>query len=637
MCGIAGAVGTRLPDDIAPRVWELLAERGPDDHGYLALRGTDAHIAREWDPRDAGADALLIHTRLCIIDVSEAGWQPMSSSDGRFHIIFNGEVYNYIELRRKLEALGRTFRSASDTEVLIEAFAEWGPDCLSRVVGMFALAIVDSKDRKLFLARDPFGIKPLLMTRRGNAFAFASTVRALRELIPGDDRADRDHVLQYLRFGVTDHDSGTMFRGVEHLPPAHHMTVSIDDGTTNGPVRYWEPKLGAIADISKAEAAERLRDLFLQSVDFHLRSDVRVGAALSGGVDSSSIVMAMREVRGTDLDILAFSFIPDDPAISEEAWIDQVGAAAGAHVAKVRPTAADLVADLGNVIAAQGEPFQTPSIYASYRVFRLAAESGVTVMLDGQGADELLGGYHFDISARLASLIRQLRGVRAWRLMRNTRHRSPTRSGLLVEAGRFMLPRSSQRLARRLAGRPLAPPWLATSPGDEEVLLNGTGGYVAGRHVLRRHAIDQIGVNLVRLLRYEDRNSMAFSIESRVPFLTSPLADFILSLPEEYIISDQGETKSVFRDAMRGIVPDSILDRRDKIGFQTPSSWFREAGPWVDGVIASDAAGAIPLLDLDALRATWEAVRGGDTTGEPGLWRALNLIEWSRQFDIEVA
>lgn len=623
-----------LPAELLNGVSKRLVHRGPDDEGVLSFGRGKVQRSRSFD-KDPEAEAILLFRRLSILDLSERGWQPMQSPDERYYIIFNGEVYNYIELREELETLGHAFRSSSDTEVVLAAYAEWGANALKRFVGMFGLAILDVRDRKLFLARDFFGIKPLYYTFWRDGLVFASEIGAFLHL-PGVDRSIHpQRVYDYLRFGYTDHGSGTLFQHIRQLPAAHYMEVSLDGAVATEPTRYWRMDLSRTADLSFDEAADRLRDLFLESVRLHLRSDVPVGAALSGGIDSSSIVMAMRR-HEPDLELHGFSYVADDPNLSEERWIDLVVAEANVTVHKVHPSPDDLLADLNQLVDVQGECFGSTRIYAQLRIFKKTQEAGIKVMLDGQGADELLGGYRYYIAARLASLLRQGKWGQAGQLLQGAA-RIP-RVGRLwcgLRAADYLLPASLQGPVRRLVGRELMPSWLNSRWFTERGVQVRNSGSRKGRSVLRETLHDTVvDSSLPHLLRYEDRNSMAFSIESRVPFLTPDLADFMFSLPEEYLIAPDGTTKAVFRKAMRGIVPDAILDRKDKIGFATPErNWLMTLRPWVEELLNGDTVKRMGFIDSAEIQKEWSRVMNGRGEFEFRVWRWVNMIRWVRQFD----
>lgn len=639
MCGIAGlAVGAGGCIDAAfvPTAMRLLEHRGPDDAGYLLYSPRGVTTGRDWPGETGEATVALVARRLAIIDLSEAGRQPMSSPDGRYHLVFNGEIYNYVELRQELEALGHRFRSRSDTEVLLAACIQWGTDAITRLTGMFAFAVLDASERRLFLARDHFGIKPLYYTHNGGRFAFASEIPILLESVRSRRRANPARVFAYLRHGFSDFGDETFLAGIRQLPPASYLSISLDHPEESAPVRYWHPRSDSTLDISLDEATRRLRELFLDSIRLHLRSDVPVGTALSGGIDSSAIVTAMRHVQGPKLEIQAVGYIAHPAALSEEQWMEAAAGACGAVLRKVRCEPSDLLEDLEPLIRGQGEPFGGSSVYAQYRVFRLAREMGVKVMLDGQGADEVLAGYHWYYAARLASLVRQGHWTEAVRFFRRAARRPGVgRLGLIGAAGEFLLPRAAHGLGRRALGRGLVPRWMNGRWFAERGVRPEPERLSVPDDVLKWCLTDSMTTrSLPQLLRYEDRNSMAWSIESRVPFLTPVLVEFLLALPEDHLLDAEGTTKAVFRRAMKELVPPAILDRRDKIGFATPEvDWLWSLESWVEQVLRSETARRIPVLEYAQVEADWRRYaeqRHGGTI----VWRWLNLIEWTRLFDV---
>jgi len=619
MCGIAGFLGADL-DAEARGPLQSLAHRGPDDAGWVTQRSS-------------AFPSLLMHRRLAILDLSAAGHQPMTTADEAHTIVFNGEIYNYRELRDELTSLGVSFRTQSDTEVLLKAYVHWGSACLNRLIGMFAFAIRDERRRVLFLARDCFGIKPLYYVPMAKGLAFASEIKALLEWLPIPRTADPQRLFDYLHYGRTDHGSATMWSAIKQVPAAHYLEAPLDRAGALEPVRYWSLPDDQPLDLSFPEATKRVQEIFLQNIRLHLRSDVPVGVALSGGTDSSAIACAMRAVE-PNADVHAFSFIADDPAMSEERWVDLIGDTAGATVHKIRAEPDDLIADLDRLIYTQDEPFGSTSIYAQYRVFKLAQERGIKVMLDGQGADELLAGYRSYVPARLSSLLRQGRFVDAVRFAENA-GRLPGMRGRLrlwLKTASLLLPEVGSRWLQNCR----LPTWLNAGWFHERgVALYALGG-VKSRDRLREELRQTVATtSLPMLLRYEDRNSMASSIESRVPFLTPGLADFVLRLPEEYILGQDGTTKNVFRQAMRGIVPHAVLDRRDKIGFATPEQrWLKTLRPWVEQTLASDRARNIAALHLPAVMRDWQAVLAGRATFDFRVWRWVNLIRWAERFDV---
>jgi asparagine synthase (glutamine-hydrolysing) len=502
---------------------------------------------------------------------------------------------------------------------------------------MFAFAILDAKRRVLVLGRDPFGIKPLFYARVTGGLAFASEIEPLLEL-PGVGRdANATRVYEYLRFGLVDHDDDTFFAGVSSFPSAHYAEVDLDRPDALEARPYWRIDLDTRLEISFDEAAARLRELFLESTRIHLRSDVPVGVFLSGGVDSSAIVAAVRQLRGPDADIPTFSYIGDEPRLDEEPWIDLVAGDTRSRSRKVRVVTDHLPEYLPRVVAAQGEPFPALRAFANYLVYELAHESRVKVVLAGQGGDELLAGYRIFLTARLASLVRQGQWFAAARFARAISTGSAgLRLGETLRAEGLVLPPRARRLALRLRpGEELVPEWLSRSWLDEHAVVPAYQPQADGKEALREKLLRCLTAeSLPELLRREDRNSMSFSIECRVPFLTPALAEFCFSLPESYLVAPDGTQKAVFRAALRGLVPSEIVNRRDKMGIATPAHrWLLDQRAWVESVLTSDAARHVRALELDRVRQEWELV--GPAGHDTRVWRWLNLILWSERFQVE--
>jgi asparagine synthase (glutamine-hydrolysing) len=625
----------------------LLRHRGPDDEGVLlhaSTTGRAVACAGPDTPRELqlpvfdssqlpAADFALGHRRLSIIDLSVGGHQPMSDPAARWWISFNGEIYNYRELRGELQAAGHEFRTTSDTEVLLRAWLAWGEAMLPRLVGMFAFALFDTATAELVLGRDPFGIKPLYYTWAGGTFAFASEIKALLALPGIERRANAGELLQYLRYGERTAGGATMFEGIELLPAAHLMRVVRGRAPRAEPRRYWQLDASRHSPLDFGSAVTRVRGLFEASVALHMRSDVPVGSCLSGGLDSTAIAMAAQRHLGPGLDLHAVSFIADDAETSEERYVDQVP---GVIVHKVVPRAVEVVHDLPRLLDCQELPFGSTSIYAQFRVFQLAASLGLKVMLDGQGGDEVFAGYYFLIGARLTSLLARGRFVAARRVLAAApRNARPLLMRMLATAVGRLAPARLQAIGARMLGEPPFPDWLAPAWFRARGLAPTTRAHGRGRDALHQEL--QLGIEhltLPHLLRYEDSSSMYFSIESRVPFCVPELAELALSLPEEYLISDSGSTKHVFREAMHGIVPEEII-RREKVGFLAPERrWLNELRPWLAQVLAGDALAAAPFLSAAGVRASVEAALSSDGRWPAHVWRVLNLLEWAKHYRV---
>lgn len=619
MCGFLGFVSR---SDVGSRLNEglrLIAHRGPDIQKYEIDEVKNTFVG-------------LGHARLSIIDLTAASDQPFSSSCGTFKIVFNGEIYNYREIRSELESLGFVFRTASDTEVLLTAWQTWGVEVLRKIVGMFSFVVLDKEKNKLTLVRDAFGIKPLYYAICDNGIYFGSDIRSLLPLMDVSPKPNLQSAYDYLVHGAYDTSDDTFLEGVKQLSPGEWFSVELSSIEYEKPEKWWMPNLGYTNNLSFAEATERTRELFLQSVEYHLRSDVPLGAALSGGIDSSAVVCAMRAIDPS-AEIHTFSYIAEDDEISEEEWVDGINSYVGAIPHKVYSSGAEMEKDLDHMILMQGEPFGGTSIYAQYRVFKLAKECNITVTLDGQGADEALAGYSGYPGYRLLSLLEQGRFIQAHKFAKKWSD-WPGRSyknawkGLLT----LVLPESIYIRLREVTGNSFFPAWI-----DANYLKQNNVDFSFKSRRLRK---EQRGMRvrevlhksltshgLPTLLRHGDRNSMAFSIESRVPFLSLPLVEFLLSLPEEYLISCDGETKHVFREAMRGIVPDSHLNRRDKIGFATPeANWLIDMADQVRGWIKTSPD--IPFIDKSALLSEFESIVIGKKRFNKRVWRWINYLRW---------
>ena len=640
MCGIAGIVCPSGVDDATlVAMGDALAHRGPDGDGFaLVERETLAPRSVERDALGetvAGAVAGFAHRRLTIIDLSTASAQPMLDEAAGLALVYNGELYNYIELRDELAAAGSRFTTTGDTEVVLRAYEAWGPACVQRFVGMWAFAVFDRRSRALFISRDRFGIKPLFWTTVSGGFAFASELKALLR-VPGVDRGpDESTVAHFLLRGVTETSPRSFFAGIEHLPPAHNLVVSLDRPDRPRLERYWE--LPCHPDRTVGDAAAGFAERFGEAIRMHVRSDVPVGTCLSGGIDSSAIVCVADALRrdgrlGPQYTHRAFGYVPPTGDWSERRWMDLVVAQTGVSLTEVRPTAEQFEAALVPVVAGQDEPFGSASIVAQWWVFQAARRAGVKVMLDGQGADEVLGGYQSYLviaAAALLSARSHLAYARAHVAYRRRFGTSPL-PAQTIAAG--VLPRPVAALLRRAARRNGGAPDTANDMAS--VITSGLLGTApeatplpADLHALLKQQTEQ--GNLPALLRFEDRNSMAHSIEARVPFLDHRLVEFAFQLPIEEKIRGV-ETKRVLREAMRGVIPETIRERRDKIGFRAdPSASTRFAARHRRPLTESRTAVEDEWFRPDAIASLIDAAQR-DPSLEYPLWRAVNVKLWAR-------
>lgn len=625
MCGIAGIFShdsREVIENSLRKGTKRLQRRGPDDEGFF-FEGFDH------------ATLAMGHRRLSIIDLTAGGHQPMHSSNGRFTMIFNGEVLNFLEIRQELEELGATFLSDSDTEVLLGAWLYWGEDVLRRLVGMFAFAVYDRDHMSLTLVRDAFGIKPLFFQSRDGNFYFSSEVPALVALLPDAPTLNLQQCYDYLVWGHYDRGRETFLENICQLPPGHAMTVDLSCGLAAEPRRWWWPSIVEKTGVTFEVAARQLKELFLESIRFHLRSDVEIGVSLSGGIDSSAVACAIRYLE-PDIPIHTFSYIASGSAVNEEIWVDKVNSHVNAVPHKVHPASAELLADLDDMVRTQGEPFGGTSIYAQYRVYQAMRSNGIVVSLDGQGADELLAGYDGYPEAYLRSLWEKKRYFYALGfLIRWARWPRRGWKYAVLVLGWTLTPRRLRTLARRLIGRNPTPPWLDSDwMSDKKVRLEYPRQAALSSEGKGRRLVEELRSSLTErglpaLLRHGDRNSMRWSVEARVPFLTIELAEFVLSLPESFLVSANGQTKSIFRAAMRGIVPDEILDRRDKIGFETPEkAWLQGETKILDNI--RSPLDQVAFLKSAQVEEHLQMSLGGERAWGAREWGLINFLNWFR-------
>ena len=639
MCGIVGIVHrgptTSETEDRSylHAMMASIAHRGPDDCGIFA------------DER-----ACLGFQRLAIIDLSPAGHQPMTSQVTGLTIIFNGEIYNYQSIRDDLIALGYVFTSKTDTEVILHAYHAWGEACLARFNGMFAFAIWDPSRSRLFCARDRFGVKPFYYYQLPGTgdLIFGSEIKALLQHPSVPRQANLPQVHAYLAYGRVDETCDTFFRHIVQLPPAHYLSMTPDTQVIK---RYWDlpdrDSVSAGAPRSREEWGNALRDLLEDSVRLRLHADVPVGTCLSGGLDSSSIVvLTNRLLRSADDACLpqgqgsrqmTFSACYSDERHDERVYINDVIAATGAEWYATFPGCdQDLEKIIPCVVWHQDEPFGSTSILAQWHVMGLAAQHGMKVMLDGQGADEVLGGYLPYFGALLADIVASGQLARALCELRACRSHHPGALGSMIAVGGDALLPSQGRLpslvrslyGRRQLGTSIVSPALAGAARER--------GHGYGRYDSRLLSLlytQATSTSLPSLLRYEDRNSMAFSIEARTPFLDYRLAEYAFSMPPEAHLHD-GMTKVALRAGMTGILPDSIRNRIDKKGFSTPEdTWFRGAlRTWILDILRSRSLRARGYVDVDRTLDLFRQHDCGVRNASTVLWRVVNLELWARIF-----
>ena len=654
MCGIFGVWhlnGEQIDLERAHRMTALLQHRGPDDEGYLfintksgrleARRGKDTvpglRMPRVEEEVKYTYNMALGFRRLSIIDLSSSGHQPMSNEDGSLWIVFNGEIYNYLEIRKELELVGYCFKTQTDTEVILYAYEEWGTDCLNRFNGMWSFCIWDSKKKRIFCARDRAGIKPFYYAFNAQKFVFASEIKALLALDETPPEPNDQIVADYLFSGFLDHTEETFFKNIYQLRPGEYLLI---EGERLNLRPYWDIEPKEVRLAKESDYGERFYELLEDSIRLRLRSDVPVGSCLSGGLDSSSIVCIANKLmfdgRNIDPRLVGekqktFSSCFENHVYDERKFIELVIYQTGAEKNYVFPRPEDLLKDVEKMIWHHDEPFGSTSIYAQWNVMKLAKERGVTVLLDGQGADELLGGYLPSFYYLFGQLLKNnhLRCLMEEFNEFRKKHWIPVKP-LLMGILTVLLPNwLKSPLKRKLMGglewasADFRKRYLRTFPIPGK-FKNDLDNHLY--HIFR-------SMTLPALLHYEDRNSMAFSLETRLPFLDYRLVEFIFSVPTNEKIRG-GMTKVILRNALRGFLPEAIRNRVDKMGFVTPEDiWFRTIlRDHVDEIIRSKSFAQKKYFNINKVKRAFDQHCWGKTNISFAIWRWVNLELWFRTF-----
>lgn len=599
MCGIAGIIdlgGSRVQRELVLSMTESVAHRGPDGSGVFC----EDNIG-------------LGHRRLSIIDLSEAAAQPMFYKD-RFVIVYNGEVYNYPEIKSELIAAGHSFNTGSDTEVILAAYLKWGKDCVQRFNGMWAFAIYDRNNKTVFCCRDRFGVKPFYYTIQNDVLYFGSEIKQLLKtgLTP---KVNRNVLADYLVLGLEEHNEATFFEGIKRLLPGHHLTVLLGEKNFNIEKYYTLKPNQSVSGLDLNAAVDTYRDELKRSVSYRLRSDVKVGTCLSGGLDSSVIagIAAAGYHPGDQSGFNAFTAASVDASNDETGYARQVVDHAALNWHITRPDTALFNEVINEVITTQEEPFGSPSVFMQYFVMQEARKQGCPVLLDGQGGDETLLGYQRYYPAYLKGLPFTARF--------NALMKSSQNSGLsvprLIQTYYYFTNAGLRIKRQRLRSGFLKPAILDAISTDVVKEIANAASDITAMQIL-----ELTKTQLPHLLRYEDKNSMRFSIETRLPFLDYKLAELALGINNSYKIRE-GFTKYILRKAGAGFVPESILWRKNKIGFEAPSAvWLKNESFMYEAIGRSDILNSIFKSGIPS---------GLDKTI---LWRLFNVAKWEEVYHV---
>lgn len=588
MCGILGWIGSRRPEDSGRfgEALDLLAHRGPDDRGVLEL-----------------SDAILGHRRLSIVDLSHAGHQPMVDQESGSAIVLNGEIYNYIELRDELRRQGEKFTSQSDTEVLQRALLMWGDGALARLNGMWSFALWESRQRRLFFARDRCGVKPLYYCIGEKGFAFASEPKALLALFPERKAICEESLYDFLQEGVLYAEGRSFYRGIATLAPGHCGEFDLINGRLRI-WRYWDYPDAAETNESPETQAEEFSALFDDAVRLRLRSDVPVGIALSGGLDSTAVLAGTMKLGAGKR--VCFTSVYGRAERGEAPWAAAAAAPYGIQPVEVEAPKEQWLDTLASIAWHMDGPGSSPAVYPLWHLMREARRSGVPVLLEGQGADEALAGYPqyaaIDLLQRLRSAwFRPSQSVhlgRQWRAMTQTFTARWAILWLLREAFPSLIAVNRRQIGAGTTLRPEFVERVGTESAHTEPRV--PRGFDA---VGKRLWLDHSRNLLPGLLHYGDAVSMAHGIESRLPFMDYRIVEWVFKRGSAIKIRD-GQTKWMLREYLRRNNQQRIAARTDKRGYPTPvEKWLRDdGGRLANELLLAPKARILEFCDPEAMR-----------------------------------
>ena len=638
MCGIGGIISDNAEHlSCINKMSDTIRHRGPDDEGYSLVNIASKDISQfsgrdsKVNNQDINAAAFnsfhlgLLHRRLSILDLSPASHQPMVSNDNKLALTYNGEIYNFKEIKSELENLGHQFNSQGDTEVILKSYSQWGISCVNKFRGMWAFAIIDLKSMKLFLSRDRFGIKPLYYTTNGSQFSFCSEIKGLLSLPQVSAKANLHNVTQYLVYGANERKAG-LFENIQELGQGENLTLDLSSATFNIN-KYYELNEN---NISITDPVESFENALSESVRLHSISDVQIGSCLSGGLDSSALIRLLSEQLNQS-NIKTFTSSFDNPIFDESNYAKEVvDSRKNVNGHYTFPSAKGLWESFDALTWHQDLPIHSSSMYAQWEVMKLAKENNIKVLLNGQGADEVLGGYYNFAGIYLLSLSKRFQFLKFLKQRSLLKQNfTPNIDNALLRALYYHLPSGIQgkfRSPQKISYQCLTNS--AKSVAQQIADLNRTDTTYTGL------SVKSVTYGLQDLLRYEDRSSMAHSIESRVPFLDHKLVETCLALPVDEKIKG-GWTKSILRRINVDKLPSRVVWRKDKMGFLTPQqNWKNELSAELNQYLNSCD---IPdILDKQTLLTFTDLDFKGNSSKLTEYWRMISVIKWFNKFDVSI-
>jgi len=655
MCGIAGIFSLKNSSAKLPVVIEKMskkiAHRGPDFEGFVLFNNQDVITATSKDFKIVGNEnyspknyiqeirnefnVALAHRRLSIIDLSEKAHQPMCDNQGRYWIVFNGEIYNFKEIRKNLIDLGHYFSTESDTEVLLKSYIQWGKACVDYFNGMWAFAIFDKLNNSIFCSRDRLGVKPFYYVRTDEYFAFASEQKSLLELTQFgifSKEMNQEEILDYFVFGKIEYKKESFFKNIFELQAGHNIqfNLSENDFTTYNYYTHSYKNTESLDLLSRENIIDELKSTFISSVQLRLQSDVPLGACLSGGLDSSSIVAAANYFSPQNLKVFTATF--EDEKYSESNYAQLVSKATSSNLFISSPTSNELFSDLENLMYCQDIPIWSTSTYSQFRLMKLAAQNNIKVLLDGQGGDELFAGYPHHLihylyyqkgNNNFNQLLNQFspltlksisRYYQKWKFFNHWLPRLPIKLQyqLLMKIYPDLLFIKRDYLLEALSFNKLNKLKFPSLNEQLELELNN--------QLLKGY------------LKCEDRCSMFFSIESRTPFSDDKnLIELARKIPAELKISN-GNLKQIFREAVKDFVPIEVIERKDKMGFSTPNKkWIQEISePFLNKYSGNEKNDIIDVKNLNKYYSSY--VKSNVPSESPRLFKPISFLVWQKTF-----